>query len=146
VLLLLNNSVECMLLIMYGNFLLHVVALCDAHFNFFMQEVGLKIRGTLVTTIYRKTLTLSSVELSKFRSAIKDCLLFFLILDYQCDHVLKVKFVTGLEACEQFAVCDQYMLNTQQINTFVPIYDHGWIALFCSSFCYDCSQIRKSVE
>ncbi|XP_021924384.1 multidrug resistance-associated protein 7 isoform X3 [Zootermopsis nevadensis] len=43
-----------------------IVALCDAHFNFFMQEVGLKIRGALVTTIYRKTLTLSSIELSKF--------------------------------------------------------------------------------
>lgn len=96
---------------MYGNFLLHVVALCDAHFNFFMQEVGLKIRGALVTTIYRKTLTLSSIELSKFRSAIKDHLLFVFIPDHQCDHVLNVKFVTDVWDFEKFTLCDLYMLH-----------------------------------
>lgn len=43
-----------------------IVALCNTHFNFLMQEVGLKIRGALMTTIYRRTLTVSSIELSKF--------------------------------------------------------------------------------
>jgi hypothetical protein len=86
-----NTSIECMFLIMCHNFLLHVAALCDAHFNFFMQEVGLKIRGALVTTVYKKTLTLSSIELSRFRSAIKDHLQFVFIPDYQCDHFMKVK-------------------------------------------------------
>ncbi|XP_069682959.1 ATP-binding cassette sub-family C member 10 [Periplaneta americana] len=41
-------------------------ALCNTHFSFLMQEVGLKIRGALVTTVYRKTLTLSNTVLSKF--------------------------------------------------------------------------------
>jgi len=51
---------------------LDLAALCNAHFNFLMQEVGLKIRGALVTTIYRRTLTVSSIELSKFRLVITE--------------------------------------------------------------------------
>ncbi|KAJ9574314.1 hypothetical protein L9F63_026040, partial [Diploptera punctata] len=43
-----------------------ISAVCNTHFNFLMQVVGLKLRGALVTTIYRKTLTLSTTELSKF--------------------------------------------------------------------------------
>lgn len=39
-------------------------SLCDSHFNFLMALVGLRMRGALVTTIYRKTLTVSSTVLN----------------------------------------------------------------------------------
>lgn len=41
-------------------------AFCNAHFNFLMAKVGLKIRGSLITTIYKKTLSLGSIALSGF--------------------------------------------------------------------------------
>ncbi|XP_018573016.1 multidrug resistance-associated protein 7 [Anoplophora glabripennis] len=41
-----------------------VSSLCDSHFNFQMALVGLRMRGALVTTIYRKTLTVSSTVLN----------------------------------------------------------------------------------
>ncbi|CAH0561097.1 unnamed protein product [Brassicogethes aeneus] len=40
-------------------------SLCDAHFNFWMSVVGLKMRSALVTVIYRKTLSVSSINLNK---------------------------------------------------------------------------------
>nr|AIN44105.1 multidrug resistance-associated protein 5-like protein [Laodelphax striatellus] len=43
-----------------------IVAFCTTHFNFLMGKVGLKIRGSLITTIYKKTLKLNSISLSKF--------------------------------------------------------------------------------
>ncbi|KAJ8941323.1 hypothetical protein NQ314_010435, partial [Rhamnusium bicolor] len=39
-------------------------ALCDSQFNFLMALVGLRMRGALITTIYRKTLTVSSTVLN----------------------------------------------------------------------------------
>ncbi|XP_044256061.1 ATP-binding cassette sub-family C member 10 [Tribolium madens] len=49
-------------------FLLMTVTLissfCDSHFNFLMSMVGLRMRGALVTTIYRKTLTVSETVLN----------------------------------------------------------------------------------
>jgi len=53
-----------------------------------MQEVGLKIRGALVTTIYRRTLTVSSIELSKFRLVITERVHIILVPDPWYDHVL----------------------------------------------------------
>ncbi|XP_025830829.1 multidrug resistance-associated protein 7 isoform X2 [Agrilus planipennis] len=41
-----------------------IVAFCNAHFNFLMAMVGLKIRAAVVTAIYRKTLSVSSSVLS----------------------------------------------------------------------------------
>lgn len=38
-------------------------AFCNAHFTFWMSVVGLKIRSTIVTLIYRKTLHSSNVHL-----------------------------------------------------------------------------------
>ncbi|KAF4523999.1 hypothetical protein B566_EDAN013841 [Ephemera danica] len=43
-----------------------IAAFCNAHFNFLMSLVGLKIRAALVTTIYHKTLSLSITNLAKF--------------------------------------------------------------------------------
>ncbi|XP_043489860.1 ATP-binding cassette sub-family C member 10 [Polistes fuscatus] len=40
-----------------------VGAFCNAHFTFWMSLVGLKIRSTIVTLIYRKTLSSSNVHL-----------------------------------------------------------------------------------
>ncbi|GLV33119.1 uncharacterized protein CBL_10466 [Carabus blaptoides fortunei] len=39
-------------------------AFCNAHFNFLMSVVGLKIRCSLVTAIYRKTLTVGNTVLN----------------------------------------------------------------------------------
>lgn len=39
-------------------------ALCDSHFNFQMAWVCLQMRAALVTTVYRKTLSVSSTLLS----------------------------------------------------------------------------------
>lgn len=43
-----------------------VSALCNAHFNFLMAKVGMKIRSAIVTLVYRKTLTLSPKSFSLF--------------------------------------------------------------------------------
>ncbi|GLH14518.1 Probable multidrug resistance-associated protein lethal(2)03659 [Gryllus bimaculatus] len=43
-----------------------VGALCNAHFNFLMATVGLKIRGAIVSIVYRKTLMVSTTSLNKF--------------------------------------------------------------------------------
>lgn len=43
-----------------------VTALCNAHFNFLMAKVGMKIRSAIITLVYRKTLTLSPKSLSAF--------------------------------------------------------------------------------
>lgn len=40
---------------------------CLPHFNYMMTKIGLKIRGSLITTIYRKTLAVNSITLSQFR-------------------------------------------------------------------------------
>ncbi|KAJ8945829.1 hypothetical protein NQ318_008713 [Aromia moschata] len=37
-----------------------LASLCDSYFNFLMAVVSLKMRGAIVTTVYRKTLTVSS--------------------------------------------------------------------------------------
>lgn len=42
-------------------------AFCNAHFNFLMTKVGMKIRSAIVTLVYRKTLTLSPKSFSLFR-------------------------------------------------------------------------------
>lgn len=41
-------------------------AFCSSHFNFRMSFVGLRIRGALIATVYRKTLSLNAVTLSQF--------------------------------------------------------------------------------
>lgn len=41
-----------------------ISAFCTSHFNFYMSIVGLKIRTALVTTIYRKTLSVGGTVLS----------------------------------------------------------------------------------
>ena len=38
----------------------------SAHFNYMVQVVGLKIRAAIITTVYRKTLSIGSVSLSRF--------------------------------------------------------------------------------
>ncbi|XP_046387603.1 ATP-binding cassette sub-family C member 10 [Ischnura elegans] len=43
-----------------------IAALCNAHFNYFMAEVSLKIRAAVISTIYRKTLLLNHTTISKF--------------------------------------------------------------------------------
>nr|CAD7591948.1 unnamed protein product [Timema genevievae] len=43
-----------------------ITSICTSHFNFLMAEVGLKIRAAIVTTVYRKTLTVSATSLTKF--------------------------------------------------------------------------------
>ncbi|XP_071445342.1 ATP-binding cassette sub-family C member 10 [Hetaerina americana] len=43
-----------------------IAALCNAHFNYFMAEVSLKIRAAVISTIYRKTLLLNHTTVSKF--------------------------------------------------------------------------------
>ncbi|KAK9507365.1 hypothetical protein O3M35_007238 [Rhynocoris fuscipes] len=40
-------------------------AFCSSHFNFCMSLVGLKIRGALISVVYRKTLSLSTLTLSQ---------------------------------------------------------------------------------
>ncbi|XP_076226546.1 ATP-binding cassette sub-family C member 10 isoform X2 [Nomia melanderi] len=40
-------------------------AFCNAHFTFWMSVVGLKIRSTIITLVYRKTLHSSSVKLKQ---------------------------------------------------------------------------------
>lgn len=42
-----------------------IASMCDSHFNFFMSLTQLRMRAALVTTIYRKTLSVSSSVLSK---------------------------------------------------------------------------------
>ncbi|XP_075224680.1 ATP-binding cassette sub-family C member 10 [Lycorma delicatula] len=42
------------------------LAFCISHFNYLMGKVGLRIRGALITVIYRKTLTLNTVSLKQF--------------------------------------------------------------------------------
>ncbi|XP_076252825.1 ATP-binding cassette sub-family C member 10 isoform X2 [Rhynchophorus ferrugineus] len=37
-----------------------IAALCDSHFSFYMSLVGFRMRGAIITTIYKKTLTVSS--------------------------------------------------------------------------------------
>ncbi|KAJ8985380.1 hypothetical protein NQ317_007536 [Molorchus minor] len=41
-----------------------LASLCDSYFNFLMAVLGLRMRGAVVTTIYRKTLTVSSSVLN----------------------------------------------------------------------------------
>lgn len=41
-----------------------LAAFCNAHFNFLMASVGLKIRAALVTTVYKKTLSVGSTTLN----------------------------------------------------------------------------------
>nr|XP_023014206.1 multidrug resistance-associated protein 7 [Leptinotarsa decemlineata] len=41
-----------------------IAALCDSHFNFRMGIIGLRMRGAIVTTIYKKTLSVSSTLLT----------------------------------------------------------------------------------
>jgi ATP-binding cassette subfamily C (CFTR/MRP) protein 10 len=52
---------------LYASLLMMVTLIssfCDSHFNFLMAMVGLRMRGALVTTIYRKTLTVSGTVLN----------------------------------------------------------------------------------
>ncbi|KAI0210503.1 Multidrug resistance-associated protein 7 [Lamellibrachia satsuma] len=41
-------------------------AMCSTHFNYLIQIVGLKIRAAIITSIYRKSVLVSSVSLSTF--------------------------------------------------------------------------------
>ena len=43
-------------------------ALCNVHFNFKVSEIGLRMRIALISTIYNKTLRVTSANLSKFSS------------------------------------------------------------------------------
>ncbi|XP_047483384.1 ABC transporter C family member 13-like [Penaeus chinensis] len=43
-----------------------VATFCSIHYNYLMAKVNLRIRAALVSTIYRKVLLVSSVNLSKF--------------------------------------------------------------------------------
>lgn len=43
-----------------------VVAMTNTHFNLYMSELKLKVRAVLVTAVYRHTLAVSSVQLTKF--------------------------------------------------------------------------------
>ena len=43
-------------------------ALCNVHFNFKVSEIGLRMRIALISTIYNKTLRVTSADLSKFSS------------------------------------------------------------------------------
>ncbi|XP_014255576.1 multidrug resistance-associated protein 7 [Cimex lectularius] len=43
-----------------------ISAFCNSHFNFLMSKVGLKIKAALVSTIYKKTLTVNTVTMSQF--------------------------------------------------------------------------------
>ncbi|EFX82733.1 ABC protein, subfamily ABCC [Daphnia pulex] len=43
-------------------------ALCNVHFNFKVSEISLRMRIALISTIYNKTLRVSSADLSKFSS------------------------------------------------------------------------------
>nr|QBM06364.1 ATP-binding cassette sub-family C member 7 [Daphnia magna] len=43
-------------------------ALCNVHFNFKVSEIALRMRIALISTIYNKTLRVSSADLSKFSS------------------------------------------------------------------------------
>lgn len=49
------------------NYYFVAVAFSVSHFNYLMGKVGLRIRGALITVIYRKTLTLNAVTLKTFR-------------------------------------------------------------------------------
>ena len=42
-------------------------ALCNVHFDFKVGEIGLRMRIALVSMIYRKTLSVSSADLSRFK-------------------------------------------------------------------------------
>jgi len=43
-----------------------VGALCNCHFNLFMNELGLKVRAAMTTAVYQKTFSVSSTRLNKF--------------------------------------------------------------------------------
>lgn len=45
-----------------------ISALCNAHFNFLMAKVGMKIRSAIITLVYNKILTLSTKSFSLFSS------------------------------------------------------------------------------
>lgn len=60
-----NEDIKLGYLYAFGLFITTLIgALCNAHFNFYMSLVGLKIRAALVTTIYRKTLTVEATQLN----------------------------------------------------------------------------------
>lgn len=46
----------------YNNFIISG-AFCNTHFTFWMSIVGLKIRATIITLLYRKTLHSSGIRL-----------------------------------------------------------------------------------
>lgn len=43
-----------------------VVALCNTHFNLQMSELGLRMRASIITAVYRQTLGVTSLNLSTF--------------------------------------------------------------------------------
>lgn len=43
----------------------YLASLCDSHFNFQMATLGIKIRGALVTSIYKKTTLVSNSVLNE---------------------------------------------------------------------------------
>lgn len=62
-----NESPETGYLCALGLFLTTFFgALTNVHFNFCMAKVGLKLRGALIATIYRKTLETNYSEINKF--------------------------------------------------------------------------------
>lgn len=46
-------------------FLFYLGAFCNTHFTFWMSVVGLKIRSTVITLLYRKILHSSNVQLKQ---------------------------------------------------------------------------------
>lgn len=42
------------------------VAMCNVHFSLLMNELKLKVRAAVITTVYRHTLSVSSIDLSTF--------------------------------------------------------------------------------
>ena len=44
------------------------VALCNTHFNLRINELKLKVRGAIVTAVYKHVINVSSVELNKFNA------------------------------------------------------------------------------
>ena len=42
------------------------VSLCNAHFNLLINELKLKVRASLITSVYKHVISVSSLELNQF--------------------------------------------------------------------------------
>ena len=43
-----------------------IAALCNAHFNLFMSELGLKVRAAVTAAVYRHTVRLTAAQMGRF--------------------------------------------------------------------------------